>query len=111
MFTLVIFLSSPSCEAEDTAETTSDTAAQVQQQLQEVQEQLDQQVDRLTAIERYLTDQVRAKEGKAPRRWVQPPLDAYLVPEAPESLVPGAVPPTPVTAPVTYGMLEPLPIK
>lgn len=92
MLTLVVLLSS-ACEAKDTAETTSDTAVQVQQQVQEVQEQLVQQVDRLTAIERYLADQVRVKEGKAPKGWVQPPLDAYLKPGAPESLVPGVTPP------------------
>jgi hypothetical protein len=85
MLLIVAFFSQPS-HADD-----SDTADFVRQQVVDVAQQLEGQIDRITAIERYLADQARAKEGKAPSGWAQPPLEDYLVPGAPESLIP--VPP------------------
>jgi hypothetical protein len=102
MLSLVAFLTS-TCGAEDTAAPAS-TAQQVVQQIVDVQQQMDAQADRLTAIERYLADQILVKEGKAPKGWVQPPIEDYMKPGAPVSLIPVAVP-------ADQGKEEPLPIK
>lgn len=92
MLSLVALLSSM-CSAEDTAAPAADTsqAQQVQQQIADVQQQMDEQADRLTAIERFLADQQRVRDGKAPKGWVQPPIEDYMKPGAPASLIPSTV--------------------
>ena len=97
MLSFLIFATT--CRAEDPAAPV-DAA---QQQVVCIQEQLNEQVDRLTAIERFLADDILVKEGKAPKGWVQPPIDDYMKPGTPVSMIP--VPPKPptVSARVPYG--------
>lgn len=57
--------------------------------------------DRSDAIEHYLSDQLAVKDGKAPKGWVQPPLEDYMAPGAPASFLPGAVV-TPTPTPPTH---------
>lgn len=92
MLSLVALFTS-TCSAKD-ATSTPDTAQQVvQQQVTEVQQQMEVQADRLTAIERFLADQLLMKEGKAPKGWIQPPIDDYMKPGAPVSMIPAPLPP------------------
>ena len=87
MLSFLIF--STTCRAEDPAPPV-DLAALV--------DTAQQQVDRLTAIERFLADEILVKEGKAPKGWVQPPIEDYMKPGAPVSMIP--VPPKPPTVAV-----------
>ena len=87
---LPLLLFSVTCTAGDSA-VPVDTAVQVQAQISSVNVQVDAQLDRMAGIEHFLADEARVKDGLAPRGWVQPALDAYLVPGVPESLIPGFV--------------------
>ena len=85
-----------SCWAGDPAPV--DTAQQVAVQVDEVAERVDDLGSKLSAIERYLADEILVKEGKAPKDWVQPPIEDYMKPGAPVSMIP--VPPKPPTVAV-----------
>lgn len=98
-----------------------DVNAPLTEQVQEVQERLEQQTDRLTAIEHFLADKGRMKDG-VPKDWVLPPVEAYMEAGAPESFltpvtvygVPKPVIPVPAATacpPADQGKEEPLPIK
>ena len=43
---------------------------------------------KMDAFEHYLADQLAAKEGKAPKGWVQPDLSEYEKPGAPATFIP-----------------------
>lgn len=46
--------------------------------------------DRLDALEHFLADRLAVEQGKAPRGWVQPPIEAYMAPGAPQSFLPSS---------------------
>lgn len=103
----VIF--STTCNAGDSAQP-GDIAQSVdtaQQQVVYIQGQLDAQIARLTAIERFLSDEALAKAGKAPKGWVPPPIDDYMKVGAPVSMIPA--PPLPVASTRSSRPLGPQP--
>jgi hypothetical protein len=64
------------------------TVQQVAQDVHALTQQMAVQQERTDAIERYLADAVAVKEGRAPKGWVQPSLDMYAKPDAPDSFIP-----------------------
>ena len=70
---------------------------EVQQQVQTMNQQAQQQGSQLDAIERYLSDRAAAREGRAPKGWVQPDFSEYAKPDAPQTFLPA--PPAPPARP------------
>ena len=92
-------------------------AVVVQEAVESVQAQVTEHSSKLDAIERYLADREALRAGRTPKNLVQPPLEDYMKPGAPQSFIPGAVEPAAPEPTVTavqdqdQGPPEPLPIN
>lgn len=73
-----------SCQAADKEASTDDVIAK---QVDQITDRVDDLGAKLSVIERMLADQERAAAGLAPEGWVQPCMDVYLEPGAPESFI------------------------
>jgi hypothetical protein len=67
-------------------------AQQATAQAVEIRDSTREQMVAADALRRFLEDKVREKEGKAPKGWEQPVLDAYKSPDAPESFIDATLP-------------------
>ena len=88
---LILLFIGTACAQDSVIEDDDGDTAQVREQVEQIQDRVEASTATLTAIERYLADQVRAKHGECPRGWVQPPVSDYAKPDAPESFIPAPV--------------------